>query len=148
MMERMNRLLELRGLRRSIAEKDARLAKIARDEFERKVNAAEEAHARALADAATKRRSALDTLMDAPATPLNVARMANVSAMAEHDVDRSGAERDTAADALEESERELAERRDVLAEFLRREDAAQGAIARFEDATRHVRDAAEEDEEN
>ena len=145
MIEKMNRLRELRGLRRSIAEKDAERAKLARNEFERKVHAAEDAHARAVAESTTRRRAALDALASAPATPLNVARMANVHGMVDHELAESQGEVDEASKGLEEAEAELTERRDVLAQFLKREEAAEGAIERWEDDHRHLENADEED---
>ena len=145
MIERMNRLRELRGLRRSIAEKDAERAKLSRNEFERKVNAAEDAHARAVSDAVTRRRAALDALASEPATPLNVARMSNVHGMVDHEIGERRREADEAGEALGEAESELAEKRDVLAQFLKREEAAEGAVERWEEANRHLLDADEDD---
>ena len=145
MIEKMDRLRELRGLRRSIAEKDAERAKLARTEFERRVSAAEDAHARATSDAATRRRSALDALSREPATPLNVARMANVHGMIDHELDELQGEVDGSREGLEEAERDLEEKRDVLAQFLRKEEAADGAVERWRDDHRHLRDAEEED---
>ena len=146
MIDRMDRLRELRGLRRSIAEKDAERAKLARAEFERKVHAAEGAHARAVADATTRRRAALDALSDQPAGPLTVARMANVHGMVEHEIGERQSEWDEARGELDEAQAELAEKRDVLAQFLKKEEATDAAVERWEEATRHLRDAEEEDD--
>lgn len=145
MIERMNRLRELRGLRRSVAEKEAERAKLARNEFERKVHAAEDAHARAVTDSTTRRRAALDALSSAPATPLNIARMANVHGMIDHELAEKRGEVDEAGRELDEAEADLSEKRDVLAQFLKKEEAAEGAIERYEESRRHLLDAEEED---
>ena len=147
MIDRMDRLRELRGLRRSVAEKDAERAKLARAEFERKVHAAEGAHARAVADATTRRRAALDALSGQPAGPLTLARMANVHGMVDHEIGERRSEWDEAQGALDEAETDLAEKRDVLAQFLKKEEATEAALERRDDATRHLRDAEEEDGE-
>ena len=145
MIEKMNRLRELRGLRRSIAEKDAERARAARSEFERKVSAAEDAHARAVSDSVTRRRAALDALSSQPATPLTIARMANVNGMIDHELAGLSGEADEAREGLEGAEAELVAKRDVLATFLRKEEAADSAAERWEEDHRHLRDAEEDD---
>ena len=122
------------------------LAQNQRADFERRVKEAEDAHARAVTDSSARRRQALDKLIDAPATPLNVARMANVHAAIDQEIA-------TAADAVEdeqqglgEAEQALDEKRDVLSQFLKRERATEGAIERYEDTQRHLPEEGEEEE--
>lgn len=145
MVDRMDRLRELRGLRRTVAERDARVAKAERDEFVRKVNAAKDEHARTLSDATTKRRGALDALVSQPATPMNLARMSNVSAVVDQGIDDAAQAADRAETSLSEAEDVFARKQDVLARFLKREEATNSAIERMEEASQRQRDAIEED---
>ena len=148
MVERMDRLRDLRSLRRSVAERDARVAKVERDEFVRKVSAAKEEHARALSDATTKRRGALDALTSQPATPMNLARMGNVNAIIDQGINEAAERSDHAKASLSEAEAALARKQDVLAQFLRREEATNSAVERMETASRRQRDAMEDDGED
>ena len=145
-IDRMDRLRELRGLRRSIAERDAERARATRSEFEARVNAAEEAHGRAANDATTRRRAAIDALMGEPAGPLGVARMANVHAVVDGEIAEAAAEEREAREALEEAEGEVERTRDVLAAFIRRETAMDAAIERLDDEADRAAEAADEDE--
>ena len=131
-------------MRRGIAEREAKAAKIARDGFEKKVAAARDEHARALSDAVTRRRAALDTLAAQQATPLNLARMANANAIVDREIDEASWEAERASAELDRSEEELQGKRDVLAQFLRREEATEGAIDRIHEQNRHLEDDADE----
>lgn len=146
MIEKMNRLRELRGLRRSIAERDVELARSQRADFERRVKEAEDAHARAVTDSTSRRRQALDKLMDAPATPLNLARMANVHAAVDQEIATASGTVDEEREGLGEAEAALSEKQDVLSQFLKKEQAAEGAVERFEEGQRHLPEEGEEEE--
>ena len=146
-IERMNRLRELRGLRRSIAEREAERARTNRSEFEARVSAAQEAHQRAANDATSRRRAAIDGLMAEPAGPLGVARMANVHAVVDGEIREAAAEENRAREGLEEAEREVEEARDVLAAFIRRETAMDAAVDRLAEGERRAAEDAEEDGE-
>ena len=141
----MDRLRELRALRRTVAERDAERARNARTEFEARVVSAQEAHARAVIDATAKRRAAVDTLMAEPTGLLGVARMANVHAVVDGEIVRAAHEETEARDGLETAETELQEKRDVLAAFLKRETAMDYAVERLEgEREREAEDAEEE----
>ena len=144
MIEKMNRLRELRGLRRSVAERDVERAQAQRTEFERRVKEAEDAHSRAVTDSSARRRQAMDKLMDAPATPLNVARMANVHAAIDQEIANAAQTADQEREGLDDANTALSEKQDVLSLFLKKERATEGAIERYEDDTRHLRDDEEE----
>ena len=146
MIEKMNRLRELRGLRRSVAERDVERAAAQRADFERKVKEAEDAHARAVTDSSARRRQALDKLAEAPATPLNVARMANVHAAIDQEIATASDDVDQRREALGQAETALSEKRDVLSQFLKKEQATEGAIERHEESLRHLPEEGEEDE--
>lgn len=145
-VERMDRLRELRGLRRSVAERDVERARAAKGEFEARVAAAQEAHQRAANDATARRRASIDALMAEPSGPLGVARMANVHAAVEHEVGEAAAEEERARDGLADADTELDTARDVLAAFIRRETAMDAAIERLGSERDRAADAAEEDE--
>ena len=145
-IDRMDRLRELRGLRRSVAEKDVERARANRADFEARVSAAQEAHQRAAHDATTRRRAAIDSLMAEPSGPLGVARMANVHAVVDGEIAEAAAEETRAKEGLAEADTELEEARDVLAAFIRRETAMDAAIDRLEGEAARAADDAEEDE--
>ena len=143
----MDRLRELRALRRTVAERDAERARNARTEFEARVAAAQEAHARAVHDATNRRRSAIDALMAEPSGPLGMARMANVHAVVDGEIADAAREKDEAREGLEGAETELREAQDVLAAFLKRETAMDYAIERLEGERERAADDAEEEGE-
>ena len=142
---RMDRLRELRQLRRTVAEREAERARAAHTEFERRAAAAQEAHARSVQEAVTRRRAAIDTLMAEPSGPLGVARMANVHSMIDGEIEDAARGEREAHEVLSQAEVELAEKRDVLAVFLRRETAMNHAVERLDgERTRAEEDAEEE----
>ena len=143
----MDRLRELRALRRTVAERDAERARNARTEFESRVAAAQEAHARAVHDASNRRRSAIDALMAEPSGPLGVARMANVHAVIDNEIAEATREESEAQEGLEAAETELQEKRDVLAAFLKRETAMDYAVERLEAQHERAEEDVEEDGE-
>ena len=147
MIERMNRLRELRGLRRSIAERDVARAQTERTEFERRVREAQDAHERTVMDSTARRDRTIDKLSNAPGTPLTLARMANVQAASAHEIAVSEQGVETEREGLAEAEAALDERRDVLSRFLKKERATEGAIERHEEDTRHLPEPGEEDED-
>ena len=146
MIEKMNRLRELRGLRRTVAERDVERARSQRADFERRVKEAEDAHARAVTDSSARRRQALDKLAEAPATPLNIARMANVHAAIDREIAIAAGTVDEEREGLAGAETELSEKRDVLSVFLKKEQATDTAIERYEDGQRHLPEEGEEEE--
>lgn len=141
----MDRLRELRALRRTVAERDAERARHAQSEFETRVAAAQEAHARAVTEATARRRAAVDTLMAEPTGPLGVARMSNVHAVIDGEIDDAARAETDARQGLEEAEVELAEKRDVLAAFLKRETAMDYAVERLSGERDRVAEEAEEE---
>lgn len=144
----MNRLRELRALRRTVAERDAERAQHARGEFETRVAAAQEAHARAVTEATARRRAAVDTLMAEPTGPLGVARMSNVHAVIDNEIDEASRTESEAKQGLEEAETDLAEKRDVLAAFLKRETAMDYAVERLSGERDRAAEEAEEEGED
>ena len=141
----MDRLRELRRLRRTVAERDAERARSARTEFENRVAAAQEAHERAVTGATGRRRAAVDALMAEPSDLVGVARMANVHAVVDGEIADAAREEADATAGLEEAETDLAEKRDVLAAFLRRETALDYAVERLSgELERREEDAEEE----
>ena len=145
-IDRMDRLRELRTLRRSVAERDAERARSVRTEFEGRVTAARKAHERMVSEASTRRRTAVDALMAEPSGPLGIARMANVHAVIDGEVADAAAEEDAAREGLADAERDVEEAQDVLAAFIRKESAMDAALERLEGDERRVEEDAEEDE--
>ena len=141
----MDRLRELRALRRTVAERDAERARNARSEFEMRVAAAQEAHARAVHDATARRRAAIDALMAEPTGPLGVARMSNVHVVVDGEINDAARAEGEAREGLEAAEEELAQKRDVLATFLKRETAMDYAVERLAGEADRAAEDAEED---